>query len=525
MLSACRSADGRAGSGSLRAALMRFVLRHPTWQREVLAVGFACAALSALSLVLPYWLSKDEWSWLVWGREVRQLDLQLAAGTVWKPLPVLFTIFVSGFGPAAPYLWLAVVRAGWLLALVAGYRVGAHLGGRAAGLLGAGALLLIPAQSEWLAYFGRGSAEPLIVACLLWAIDRHIHGRRLQALALASLAALGRPEPWPLVVAYGALVWRREGALGRVLVLALVAMVPALWLGGSWWGEGNPLPRSLHTASWSEVSGSVRGLAAVTAGKLFLFGRYLARFAIGMVILPVWVAAAFAVLRALRAARPPGDEKARLVVALGVAALVWAAIVIGDLFLGLPLASRFLFGPATLVSILGGVGIAQAVQAVTGWRRAALAVAIAVATLPFAVDRAAQLTQWMPRGDWSPFSDPSWAEVLERAQASNRLGACGDEIHVRDRPSASDPRARAGKFARFEIAFRLGARLDWVKRLGRRHTPTVHQGLVLAPVGIPQLPPHGAVTSSAREATRDGRWRRTAAANGWAVYEVGCRLR
>jgi hypothetical protein len=502
---------------------MRVLLRHATQPPGAVAVVVACGALAAVSLVLPYWLSKDEWSWLIWGREVRRLDLQLAGGTVWKPLPVLFTIFISAFRDAAPYLWLALVRAGWLLALVAGYRIGAHLAGRAGGVLGAGALLLTPAHAEWLAYFGRGSAEPLIVALVLWAIDRHLHGRRLQALALASLAALGRPEPWPLVIAYGALIWRGEDARGRAIVLALLATAPALWLGGNWWGAGDPLPRDPHLPGLGEPSpGPAPGLAAAAATDALVF---LARFVGAMVIVPVWVAATFAFLRALRAARSPGDEKARVTIALGVAALAWALLVIGDGLLGLPVGSRFLFGPAVLISILGGVGMAQAVQAVSGRWRAMLAVAIAAASLPFAAARAAELSTWMPRDSWSPFSDPPWAEVLGRAQAADRLGACGDEVRVRDMPGVSDPRARAGKFGRAEIAWRLGARLDWVERLSRRRTPIVDRALVLAPAGIPQLPPPGRVTSSARKAIKPGRWRRVAAANGWVVYEVGCRPR
>ena len=500
---------------------MRMPLRHAMWPPGALAVAIACVALAAASLLLPYWLSKDEWSWLIWGREVRRLDLQLAGGTVWKPLPVLFTVFISAFRDAAPYLWLVFVRAAWLLALVAGYRIGAHLAGRAAGLLSAGALLLIPAHAGWLAYFGRGSAEPLIVALVLWAIDRHLHGRRLQALALASLAALGRPEPWPLVVAYGAVVWRGEGARGRTAVLALVAMAPALWLGGSWWGSGDPIPRTVELPGPDEDP--QRPAARPQAPSVGDIVLGLGRFAGAMVILPIWVAAAFAFVRALGRARLGRDHNARVIVAVGVAALAWVLIVIGDAFLSQPLAPRFLFGPAALISVLGAVGLAQMVQGVSGRWRAAVAAAIAAVTLPFAADRAADLAASWPREPSPPFSEPPWVEVLERSRAAERLAACGTEVRVRDKPGVPDPRARAGKFARFEIAWRLGARPDWVDRLSRRRTPYVERGLVLAPAGAPRLPPPGSATSSASEAARPGRWRRVAAANGWVVYEVGCR--
>src|SRR5687768_4233123 len=45
-------------------------------------------ALAAVSLVLPFEPVFDAWSWLIWGREVADLDLDTSAGASWKPLPV-----------------------------------------------------------------------------------------------------------------------------------------------------------------------------------------------------------------------------------------------------------------------------------------------------------------------------------------------------------------------------------------------------------------------------------------------------
>ncbi|MBA3327150.1 MAG: hypothetical protein H0T43_02465, partial [Solirubrobacterales bacterium] len=90
----------------------RGVLRAPA------ALVAACLALAGASLALPYEPVYDAWAWLVWGRELAGLGLDLSAGPSWKPLPVLVTTPLAAAGDAAPALWLVVARAGWLLAIV-----------------------------------------------------------------------------------------------------------------------------------------------------------------------------------------------------------------------------------------------------------------------------------------------------------------------------------------------------------------------------------------------------------------------
>ncbi|MDQ3850852.1 MAG: hypothetical protein M3296_09615, partial [Actinomycetota bacterium] len=76
-----------------------------------------CLGLAAASLVLPYEPAYDVWAWLVWGRELAGLEVHLATGPSWKPLPVLVAMPLAATGNAAPMLWLVLVRAAWLLAL------------------------------------------------------------------------------------------------------------------------------------------------------------------------------------------------------------------------------------------------------------------------------------------------------------------------------------------------------------------------------------------------------------------------
>jgi hypothetical protein len=104
-----------------------------TASRGLAVLVGACVAVAALSLLLPSSPTYDPWAWIIWGREITQLDLVTTNGPSWKPLPALFTVPFALFGDAAPSLWLVVARAGGLMGLVFAYRVARRLGGPAAG--------------------------------------------------------------------------------------------------------------------------------------------------------------------------------------------------------------------------------------------------------------------------------------------------------------------------------------------------------------------------------------------------------
>ena len=80
------------------------------------------------------------------------------------------------------------------------YRLGARLAGQWAGAIAAVSLLL---ADEFIRNFARGNSEGLLVALVLWAIERHLDGRRSQAFLLGFAAALLRPEMWPFWGLYG----------------------------------------------------------------------------------------------------------------------------------------------------------------------------------------------------------------------------------------------------------------------------------------------------------------------------------
>ena len=206
----------------------------------------ACLVLSALTLLLPATPTYDPWAWILWGREIIQLDLVTEGGPSWKPLPVLFTIPFALFGDdVAPLLWLWIARAGGLLSLVMAYRLGRRLSGGGvhgaiAGFMGAAFLATTYNYARDAAL---GNSEPLLAALALWAFERHLDGRRDHALYLGFAAALLRPEVWPFLGLYGLWLLFREPEL-RLRVAAVGVLIPLLWFGPELWGSGDALRAS-----------------------------------------------------------------------------------------------------------------------------------------------------------------------------------------------------------------------------------------------------------------------------------------
>src|SRR5918995_6119230 len=187
----------------------------------VVAIG-AALALAALSLLYPSTPSYDPWAWIQWGRDIVQLELNTNTGPSWKPLPVLFTTVFALFGDAAPDLWLVVARAGGILALVMCFRLASKLvgGGRAGVAAGVVAALGMLLSTYFLRNTMMGYSEGLLIALVLFAIERHTDHHHGQAFALGFGAALLRPEVWPFIALYGLyVIWRDP--MHRRLVLGL----------------------------------------------------------------------------------------------------------------------------------------------------------------------------------------------------------------------------------------------------------------------------------------------------------------
>src|SRR3954465_10222473 len=206
----------------------------PPWRLLVLG----CLALAGLSLLLASVPTYDPWAWIIWGREVAHLDLITKTGPSWKPLPVIFTTPFSLAGDdGAPLLWLVVARAGGILAFAMAFRLASRLAGPVAGVIAAGALFL---ADEFIRNFFRGNSEGILVALCLWAIERHLDGRRKDAFLLGLGAALLRPEVWPFIALYGLYLMATDRRTKTVaLVLGGGGALVVLWFVPESLGSGD----------------------------------------------------------------------------------------------------------------------------------------------------------------------------------------------------------------------------------------------------------------------------------------------
>ena len=343
----------------------------PAERRAAALLLAGCLALAALSLLAPSSPSYDPFAWIMWGRELvgAGQTFGVAGGPSWKPLPVLFTAPFSLFGDAAPALWLLVARAGLLLALAGAYRLGARLGGWGAGVLAAVGLVLLDGlvSLTW-----RGASEPLLLACVLWAIERHLAGRRGTAFALGVAAALIRPEAWPFLVLYAAWPWRaRLAPRERWLLFAGLALIPLLWLGVPALG-GDPFAASATASSGTTTSASTALRRGLELG-----------------VLPVWVLAAAAL--ALR----PADRVLR---ALALGATAWLGLVVVMTAAGYAGVARYMLPAAAVACVLAGVGAVTLLEHARGAWKGVIAAAILAVCLGPGIERAATLDDQVREG-------------------------------------------------------------------------------------------------------------------------------
>jgi hypothetical protein len=198
-------------------------------------VGLILGGLLLAAVLVPAAPSYDAWAWLLWGREIAHGTLSTVDGPAWKPLPVAITTLLAPLGSLAPDVWLGVARAGALAALALAWVVARRLGG--SGLVAVAAVAL---TGGFVLHAAVGDTEPLLVALMLGAVERVLASRPRQALALAVLACLVRPEAWPFAALFGLWLWRSDTAVRPVLA-GLALAVPAAWLVPEWAGSGDLL--------------------------------------------------------------------------------------------------------------------------------------------------------------------------------------------------------------------------------------------------------------------------------------------
>ena len=367
----------------------------------------AALALSGLSLLTPSTLTHDAWWWLIWGRDVLHLSLDTRGGSSWKPLPVLFTTPFALFGKSvAPALWLVVARAGCLLAMVLVFRLGRRFGGWLAGVLALVGLVLL---DGWLSEFRLARTEGLMAALVLWALERDLEGRRDQALLLGALAALLRPDFWPLLGAYGAYVWLTEPARRR-LVVAVAIVVPLLWTLPELWGSGNLLRAS---SAAQETSQGAAGLHALF--QVLKLPNQLA-------MAPVLVGALAAPLLAWRR----GD---RGVIVLFFGFVAWLVVIAAMAAGGYPSLARFVIPPMAVACLLAGIGFGWAVELAPGGRSQVIVGAIAfVVWAPFAIDRWDPIRTESRYDNYRASLDRDLRTVVDRVGGTALIRRCSTRV-------------------------------------------------------------------------------------------------
>ena len=437
----------------------------------------ACLGLAVVSLVLPATLAFDPWAWLVWGREAVHLELDTTGGPSWKPLPVLAGAVVSLAGDHATTVWLVAARAAGLLALVLAFRLAARVAGPVAGAVAAGLLLLTPdGGPRFLRLVAEGHADTVSATLCLWAVERHLDGRRDHALLLATGLALMRPEAWPFLGLYAGWLWLRDPGQRRLVAAALVS-VPLLWFGGDWWGSGDPW----HGADAAQVASGTAadrfGLAAERAAKV--------------VVPTAWVGGAAALISARR-------RRDRVLPALAGAALAWTALVTAmSVVLGYAALSRFLLPAAGLVCVLAGIGAVRAIGAVPPGAARLVAVAVAVlVSVPAILPRVLALDTLAAGIETRARLERELDVAIDRAGGPDAVLACGHvAIDQSDVP-------------RMALAWKLGLPLGDV---GRR--PGDGPGVLFARLGGPR-----------DRALSDGRPDVVPVARSaeWVVYALAC---
>ena len=321
---------------------------------QIALIMLACLALAGLTLLFPSTPTYDPWAWILWGREILQLDLVTEGGPSWKPFPILFTAPFSLFGQdIAPYLWIWVARAGGLFGCVMAYRIANRLIGRGfyGAVAGVCAFHALFSSNKYVRDAALGNSEPLLAAIVLWAFERHLDGRRDHALLLGFLAALLRPEAWPFLGLYGLWLWFRNPEL-RLRLALFALLIPVCWFLPEWWGSGDPLRAGARANAPNPGSAAFEEIPSLALVERF------SSFTIAPVKLGTIIAVGFAGFMWFRYRR----EKVTL--ALTALGLAWFVLVAAMTEAGFAGNQRYLIVTTAVVSVLGGMGAVRVLQGV-----------------------------------------------------------------------------------------------------------------------------------------------------------------
>jgi hypothetical protein len=363
--------------------LRAYVGEHP-W----LSTGVVIVLISA---ILVLWArtrpSYDAYGWMVWGYQTLHASLDLGGAPSWKPVPFLFTLPFALFGHYQLWLWMITACAVALAGPVFGGRIafrlcgGDELHGGSEGVrryapwvaaIVAGAAVL--GIEDYFHYILSSQSDPMLVTFLLAAIDMGLIGRYRWALVFAVLTGLGRPEVWPFLGLFMLWCWFKVPRM-RWMIIAGIVLIAFMWFGIPTITNGRP------DVAGQLAKGSPRELKSnqlVGTVKRFHEMQYL----------PIWIAAAFAVVLA-------AIRRNWIVLALGVGIVAWLVVEIAFAYHGWPALPRYMFEAAGVVAVLAGVAVGwllrdlpRIVRGAPAWAGVVIAAVLVVAMLPGAVSRA-----------------------------------------------------------------------------------------------------------------------------------------
>ncbi len=305
-------------------------------------------ALLLLALLVVLWARArpgyDPYGWLVWGNLTIHGKLDTNGAPSWKPLPFLFTVPYALIGHRAVWLWMitsvAVSLSGGVFAARIAYKLvdppeGWRWAGWIAGAFAAAALFGIDYYTH---YIFSAQSDTMIVSLCLGAIDCHLYRRYKWAFALGILAALGRPETFPLIGLYSIWLWRRFPSI-RPLIAGGILLLPVMWFGipgltsKSFFTAGNIAENSPRALQHNKLFGELGRFIRLTETQFYL----LALLAVGLAVL----------------------RRDRTTLMIAGAAVLWVITEVAFVLHGWPGVPRYLFEPGGVMCVLAGVAIGR----------------------------------------------------------------------------------------------------------------------------------------------------------------------
>jgi hypothetical protein len=328
--------------------------------------------------------SYDPWAWLLWGREVADGTLSTEEMPAFKPLTVAACTLLAPLGGAAPEAWVILARAGTVVAVVLGFRLGRDLAGLPGAFAAAAGVLF---TGDLIGYSAAGAEPGWVIAFALLGVIAWRDGHERAALACGVACALLRVEAWPFLLAFGIYLWPRH----RALLIAWAVAVPALWFVPEWLGSGDLLRSGARARVPNPGQPATEAFPAFAA----------LREAVTLPLWPLWIGAIFAP----RAARP-----------FLFAGLAWIALVAVMAQAGFSGEPRYSLPGAALVAIAGAAGLV---------RRPRLVPVAAVLLLVAAVPKLVDLPDLRRDQAYQRELHADLARVIDRAGGRDTVLACG----------------------------------------------------------------------------------------------------